>query len=164
MVNLDNEYVKYPLLILALLTSTTLADTWTVDDDGKADFDNIQDAIDAASDGDEIVVMPGTYTSSANEVFNTLNKAVWIHSNEGPEITIIDGEETRRGINCSALESTETIIEGFTITSCYTTDNEGNGSGMYCRNNSPTLINCIFLDNSSMNWGAGIYFDTNQGK
>jgi hypothetical protein len=35
------------------LTSTALAATWTVDDDGKADFDNIQAAIDYASYGDE---------------------------------------------------------------------------------------------------------------
>jgi len=41
-----------PLLISMFLTSTALADTWTVDDDGKADFDNIQAAVDAASDGD----------------------------------------------------------------------------------------------------------------
>ena len=33
--------------------------TWAVDDDGKADFDNIQAAVDAASDGDELIVMPG---------------------------------------------------------------------------------------------------------
>jgi hypothetical protein len=39
-------------LISLFLTSTALADTWTVDDDGKADFDNIQAAVDAASDGD----------------------------------------------------------------------------------------------------------------
>ena len=32
---------------------------WTVDDDGPADFDNIQSAIDASSDGYEIIVMPG---------------------------------------------------------------------------------------------------------
>ena len=49
-------------LISLFLTSTALATTWTVDDDGKADFDNIQAAVDASSDGDEIVVMPGTYT------------------------------------------------------------------------------------------------------
>ena len=42
-------------LISMFLTSTALADTWTVDDDGKADFDNIQAAIDASSDGDEVV-------------------------------------------------------------------------------------------------------------
>ncbi len=48
-----------PLLISMFLTSTALADTWTVDDDGEADFDNIQAAVDAASDGDEIIVAPG---------------------------------------------------------------------------------------------------------
>ena len=39
-------------LISMFLTSTALATTWSVDDDGKADFDNIQTAVDAASDGD----------------------------------------------------------------------------------------------------------------
>ena len=36
-----------PVLISLFLTSTALATTWTVDDDGKADFDNIQAAVDA---------------------------------------------------------------------------------------------------------------------
>ena len=36
------------LLISMFLTSTALATTWTVDDDGKADFENIQAAGDAA--------------------------------------------------------------------------------------------------------------------
>ncbi len=45
--------MKYPLLISMFLTSTALADTWTVDDDGKADFDNIQAAVDAASDASD---------------------------------------------------------------------------------------------------------------
>ena len=39
-------------LISMFLTSTALATTWTVDDDGKADFDNIYLAVAAASDGD----------------------------------------------------------------------------------------------------------------
>ena len=47
-------------LVVCALSGTTFADTWTVDDDGKADFVNIQAAVDAASIGDEIVVMPET--------------------------------------------------------------------------------------------------------
>ena len=84
-------------LISMFITSTALADTWTVDDDGKADFDNIQAAVDASSDGDEIVVMPGTYTGTGDEVVNMLGKAVWLHSIDGPETTFIDGEGVRRG-------------------------------------------------------------------
>ena len=74
------------LLISMFLTSTALADTWTVDDDGKADFDNIQAAVDASSDGDEIVVMPGTYfgTGSDNEVVHLIEKNVWLHSSDLP--------------------------------------------------------------------------------
>jgi|TARA_B100000315_G_C14165034_1_gene401844 archaellum component FlaG (FlaF/FlaG flagellin family) len=48
-------------LVSGLLSSSLFATTWTVDDDGKADFSNIQDAIDVASDGDEIVVADGQY-------------------------------------------------------------------------------------------------------
>ena len=66
-----------PLLISLCLTSTALATTWTVDDDGKADFDNIQAAVDAASNGDEIIVMPGTYTGTGSEVVNMLG--TWYH-------------------------------------------------------------------------------------
>ena len=51
-------------LVVCVLSGATFADTWTVDDDGKADFNNIQAAIDAASNGDEIIVAPGTYTST----------------------------------------------------------------------------------------------------
>ncbi len=47
-------------LVIGALSSSAFATTWTVDDGGKADFDNIQAAVDAASSGDEILVMPGT--------------------------------------------------------------------------------------------------------
>jgi len=143
------------LLISLFLTSTALATTWTVDDDGKADFDNIQDAVDAASDGDEIIVAPGTYTSTADEVVDMRGKEIWLHSSEGAEVTIIDGEETRRGILCENGETSNTIIEGFTITNGYTSDY---GGGMYNEGSSPTLTNCIFDSNTTNDdYGGGVY-------
>ena len=114
-------------LISLFLTSTALATTWTVDDDGKADFDNIQAAVDVALDVDEIIVAPGTYTSTAAEVVDMRGKQLWLHSSGGAEVTIIDGEETRRGIYCSNGETSNTIIEGFTITGGYATY----GGGIY---------------------------------
>ena len=50
------------IVLVLIISGSCIAETWTVDDDGKADFNNIQDAFDNANDGDEIVVMPGTYT------------------------------------------------------------------------------------------------------
>jgi hypothetical protein len=157
-----------PLLISLCLTSTALADTWTVDDDGKADFDNIQAAVDAASDGDEIVVMPGTYTSTQDgHVVNMLGKAVWLHSSEGQEVTIIDGEDERRGVACFNGEDNNTHIEGFTIKNGYsvnfTYDEFGsgneNGGGIILVSSSPSFSGCNIKENTSpetIQWQNGI--------
>ena len=141
-------------LISMFLTSAAFADTWTVDDDGQADFNNIQAAVDASSDGDEILVMPGTYTYTGDQVVDMMGKAVRLHSSDGPEATIIDGEGARRGILCDSGETSKTIVEGFTITDGYTT---GNGGGMYNYYSSPTLTDCIFTNNTSRSDGAGMY-------
>ena len=52
-------------------------------------FATIQELIDAASDGDIILVEPGTYVENIN--FN--GKNVTLRSSGGPEITIIDGNQ-----------------------------------------------------------------------
>ena len=156
------------LLISALLTSTALADTWTVDDDGKADFDNIQAAVNAASDGDEILVMPGTYTSTQGHVINSLGKSIWLHSLLGSQVTIIDGEFSRRGIGCFNGENSNTIIEGFTIRDCvnipFDYDGDGDadeywdsqlGGGLIVRYSNPTLKACVFDSNESSSAGGG---------
>ena len=50
------------LLLLTLLSNGGRAETtWYVDDSGGADFENIQDAVDAAEDGDTIRVWEGVY-------------------------------------------------------------------------------------------------------
>jgi len=62
--------------------------TWTVDDDGQADFSSIQDAIKAASPGDTVHVKAGTYFE--NVVVNIAISLV----GENKRTTIIDGNTT----------------------------------------------------------------------
>jgi parallel beta-helix repeat protein len=59
--------------------------TWTVDDDGPADFNKIQTAIDNASSGDTIFVHEGTYYENIS-----INKSLAILG-EDANSTIIDG-------------------------------------------------------------------------
>ncbi|MDP7005339.1 MAG: hypothetical protein QF718_03920 [Phycisphaerales bacterium] len=142
-------------LVIGTLSSSAFATTWTVDDDGKADFDNIQAAIDYASNGDEIIVMPGTYTGTGDSVINTLGKQLWIHSSDSYEKTIIDGELLRRGIECSTDETSGTIIEGITITQGRLADSPG--GGLYCKNAFPSFINCSFENNAAGTNGGGAH-------
>ncbi|MDP6586719.1 MAG: hypothetical protein QF535_18835, partial [Anaerolineales bacterium] len=150
------------LLLFFFVSSSSFATTWTVDDDGKADFNNIQEAVDAASDGDEIVVMPGTYTSTQDgHVINMIGKAIWLHSSDGAGVTIVDGENIRRGIVCVNGETSKTVIEGFTFRNGYSTSY---GAGMELDYASPTIENCVVmnckLDGGNSSYGAGIYLDT----
>lgn len=50
-----------PLAFLVLAAPLSAQQLWTVDDDGPADFTQIQAAIDAAADGDSILVRAGVY-------------------------------------------------------------------------------------------------------
>ena len=126
---------------------------WTVDDDGPADFDNIQSAINASSDGYEIIVMPGTYTTTEADTVVIIGKGVWLHSSEGQEVTFINGEGSRRGIFCWYSENSNPIIEGFTITN----GNNFTGGGVYNgSSSSPTLTDCTFTTNTAV-VGGGMY-------
>ena len=100
--------MSYRFVLVALLAvSSAQADIINV-----GPGDSIQTAIDNAVDGDEIVVAPGTY----NETIDFLGKAVWLHSSDGAEVTIIDGQSTGSVVTCGQGVGPDTVLEGFTVT------------------------------------------------
>jgi len=80
--------------------------TWFVDDDGPADFNTIQEAVNNATSGDRIFVRVGIYYEHI-----VVNKSVSLVG-EDRDSTIIDGNETGRVISITANNAS---IEGFTI-------------------------------------------------
>ena len=136
-------------MMALLVCGVTTAATINV----PADYTTIQAAVDAASNGDEILVAPGTYTGTGDEVVDTLGKAITIKASGTPEETIIDGEGARRVVQCAGGEGADTIIEGFTITGGSADDN---GGGIYCYNSSPTITDCTISDNTAAYYGGGI--------
>jgi len=87
--------------------------TWYVDDDladyPAADFTTIQDAVNASSSGDTIIVYPGTYTENVD-----LNKDyLTIQSENGPEVTIVQAANADDHV--FELTSNYTAISGFTV-------------------------------------------------
>ncbi|MHC4130089.1 MAG: right-handed parallel beta-helix repeat-containing protein [Planctomycetota bacterium] len=156
-------------LTMAGLSSVVAAQTtWYVDDDNcpgpgsgtEADpYCSIQTAIDNAVDADEILVAPGIYL----ETIDFLGKAIALRSTDGPEMTIIDAQQTGSVVTCDSGEGPETALEGFTLTGGTGTLVEqypGHfylmGGGMFNLNSSPTVADCTFQENDGDGRGGGM--------
>jgi parallel beta-helix repeat protein len=150
------RFVTQVVVCVAVLSSAAQADTIYVDDDNcpgpgsgtEGDpYCSIQTAIDNAVDTDEIVVAPGTYF----ETINFMGKAVWLHSSDGPKVTIIDAQGLGTVVTCESGEGPDTVLQGFTITA-----SNGGGGGMSNFGSSPTVIDCRFVGNTSA-FGGGMF-------
>ncbi|MFT4593586.1 MAG: hypothetical protein ACI9JK_001298 [Phycisphaerales bacterium] len=137
-------------LSVCVLSSAAFADTWTVDDDGKADFNNIQAAVDAASDGDEIMVMPGKYI----ENISLVNKSIRVYSSYGPDMTIIDGNNNGTSFAITGRIGDVINIDGLSIingsgTSTNVTGGQDRvGGGLYIVGGIVTIQNCKIYNNA----------------
>lgn len=148
------------LLLLPILPVYSLAAQIQV----PADYPNIQSAIDAAQDGDTIVVQPGIYTENIN--FN--GKAIVITSTDPlnrpiVSTTIIDGNLSGSVVTFDAGETSNSIISGFTIRGGNGTliDGKSYGGGIYIgKGCSPTIRQNIITGNTA-DIGGAIYIHGN---
>ncbi len=109
------------------------------------DYSSIQAAINAANDGDTVLVADGTYTGTDNRDIDLLGKAITVISSNGPDNCIIDCEDghyLHRGFHCHNGETHSTMISGFTIINA----SAESGNGILCDGSSPVISNCIFRD------------------
>jgi hypothetical protein len=142
---------------------------------------NIQQAIDAAASGDEIIVTNGIYATGGRTVGTNLlvnrvavDKSLTLRSVNGPEVTIILGAKAPGGgngdgaIRCVYLADSAKL-NGFTLTNGATWGNlgdyetnmrEGSGGGVWCASTNATLTNCVLAGNSAAVRGGGAYHGT----
>jgi flagellar hook protein FlgE len=154
------------LAVFAIGNQVLAGQVITVDDDGQADYSTIQDAIDAAVDGDTVVVADGTYSGEGNRDIDFAGKAITLQSENGPDNCIIDcdgtEDEPHRGFYFHNGEDANSIVDGFTITNGYATatnpfgpilpgssvvPSQPLGGAIYCNNAGPTITNCNIIGN-----------------
>ena len=120
-------------------------------------YTEIQPAIDAANDGDTIIVRVGTYTGEGNKNLDFGGKSLTLKSENGPQNCIIDCQGSGRGFYIYGVAP---VVDGFTIKNGYVTEGGepyGWGGGILVRNASPTITNCIITNNYNYERGGGIY-------
>ncbi|MCK4291844.1 MAG: right-handed parallel beta-helix repeat-containing protein [Planctomycetes bacterium] len=157
------------ILVVLLTAIPCRARTISVDDDGPADFNNIQAAIDDANNGDTVEVQPGTYTGPGNRDIDFLGKVITVRGTNPDEFDIVAAtvldcngteDELHRGFYFHSGEAASSVLEGVTITNGCAYD----GGGIRCRySSSPTIRNCIIRGNAAVRTPGPWVVATNGG-
>ena len=151
--------------------------TWYVDDDRvdypAADFTKIQDAVNAASAGDTIIVYPGTYTENVD-----VTKAVTIQSEHGAATTIVEPSDpfdhvfhvtadwvNIRGLTVRNANGLIWLPSGICLSNvrhCTVSGNNlvNNLAGIHLENSSANTLSGNIL---SLNWYWGVALSNSDG-
>jgi len=149
--------------VTALLSPAALGAIWYVDQGNTSGFflgtswakafTTIQAGVDAAADGDEVVVAEGTYVENIN--FD--GKNIVLRSTDPTDEavvswTVIDGSDSGSVVTFRGLETSDCVLEGFTITNGqakYGGGINGNGTG------ATIQYNIISQNCTRGVWGSG---------
>lgn len=112
------------------------------------DQPTIQGGIDAAQNGDVVLVSPGVY----NENIDFLGKAITVRSAKGSLNTIIDGGGTYQTVSFHTGETSSSVLEGFTIRNGFCAFTEYSAGGISIGDSSPTIKKNVV----TKNFGVGI--------
>lgn len=125
-------------------------------------FPTIQSAIVGSANGDTVLVAPGTYL----ETISFQGKSITVRSTSGAATTIIDGGQTGTVVSFSSGETSQTILEGFTIQNGLgqngvlltgsSSTAAGRAGGIECDGSSPTIKDCIITQNTGGRGGSMI--------
>ena len=148
------------LLLTALAAATVAATEYYVKKDGTGDFTAIQPAINAAQDGDTIIVYSGTYY----ENIRFGGKNIVLRSVDPTDINLVQQTVINGGghwspvVSFSGTEDESCQISGFTITNGRPTFGGGIRGGPEFGDHTRAAISyCIITGNSAYDYGGGIY-------
>jgi len=130
--------------IVFLAVQPSQATIISVDALGGGDYLTIQEGIDAASEGDTVLVAPATYAETV--ALRGLNIALL--SEEGASATRIDPGR----LTATSGEDSTTVIDGFTIANGPSQD----GSCVFLDESGPSIRNCV-IEGGGASRGAGAY-------
>jgi len=151
--------------VILLLSVATIVSAGTIHVPG--DQPTIQAGIDAASNGDTVLVANGTYTGTGNRDIDFNGKAITVKSENGADYCIINCQGTEadphRGFKFHSGEGNGSVLQGFTIRNGYADGpdfwEDRHGGGIFCEDCSPVIQNNHITANTvhPEGYGLGIY-------
>ena len=142
-----NGIAQYAVLLLLLSAGSALATTVHV----PGDRPSIHAGIHLASDGDTVLVAPGTYVGEGNRTIRFFGKAIGLLSEGGPTVTTVDCEGQATGFVFDAGEDSLAVVDGFTVVN----GASSLGGAMFFRDGScPLIANCRFINSQATFGGA----------
>ena len=144
-----NARIALAGLLVALGPSAAHAADWYVDDDGDCvngdgsqgnPYCRIQQAIDAALDGDTLQIAPGTYFENLR-----VDKSVQLIGAPAPDVTSVDGSATGRAMLIT------TGIEASLTNLTLTNGSASTGSGLLVESSADVTLTSSTVTGSSCN-------------
>src|SRR5262249_16946152 len=117
-----------------------------------ADQPTIQQGIVAASDGDRVLVAPGTYA----EHIDFLGKAIQVIGTGGSSATTLDGGGIGHVLTFQTGETDQSVLTGFTITHGLAGGDflDGRGGGILVAAASPSITGNVIRENAACSGGG----------
>ena len=140
---MSRKLLLLAVVITVAVTGAAHATTLVVDVGGSGGYTEIQPALNASSEGDTVLVMPGTYTGDNNTSLDFVGKNIVLRGTGGARSVVIDCENSRFGFLFATGEGPTLVVEGLTVTRGY---GDSAGGAINCRWASPTFIDCMFTD------------------
>lgn len=126
-------------VVVTITPAATAANTIHV----PADQKTIQAAIDAASNGDTVLVAAGVY----KEHIDFKGKAITVTSESSPAVTVIDGGGTGPVVQFVKQETRASVLSGFTIRNGLNPP-EQSGAGIDIEYSSPSIVSNVVTGNA----------------
>lgn len=157
--------VLIALTCLSATGSFVSAATLEVGSGSKTGYPTIQAAVDAAAEGDTVIIYPGIYTGVGNRDIDLRRKALHIQGTDPENASVVEAtlldcqgtvNEPHRGfyaVDFTGEISGLTIINGLASA----------GGALYCENSAVVLSHCRILDNATLPGEAKITSDGGPG-